>query len=106
MQKGSDCEKISDPVYFVFKFVKGVNYSYFHPIESEGSKSPLQKERFFIADRLVWRVVTDGWSARPDDDGLYLRHQKKGRGGRRRGFLRLRHQKEGGGAGIRSGRLS
>jgi hypothetical protein len=30
MQKGSDCEIFPDPVYFVLKFLKGANYSYFH----------------------------------------------------------------------------
>jgi hypothetical protein len=29
MQKGSDCEIFPDPVYFVLKFLKRINYSYF-----------------------------------------------------------------------------
>jgi hypothetical protein len=30
MQKGSDCEIFSDSVYFVLKFLKRANYSYFN----------------------------------------------------------------------------
>jgi hypothetical protein len=30
MQKGSDCENFLDPIYFVLKFLKRINYSYFH----------------------------------------------------------------------------
>jgi hypothetical protein len=30
MQKGSDYQIFPDPIYFVLKFLKGVNYSYFH----------------------------------------------------------------------------
>jgi hypothetical protein len=44
MQKGSDCEIFSDPVYFVLKFPKRVNYSYFHYASSlVASRGPITK---------------------------------------------------------------
>jgi hypothetical protein len=44
MQKRSDCEIFPDPVYFVLKFLKGVNYSYFHEEEQQASRTGLQAQ--------------------------------------------------------------
>jgi hypothetical protein len=38
MQKGSDCEIFPDLVYFMLKFPKRVNYSYFHQSRRGGDR--------------------------------------------------------------------